>query len=65
MTPKIKTTKLSDSDELHSWQGEDGYYACYSGFYQGLISESEDVGPFDSREDAEAAVLDAYEEVNG
>jgi hypothetical protein len=36
---------------LHTWEGPDGFYFCYSGVNRdGLYSESEDVGPFESRE---------------
>lgn len=38
---------------LHTWEGKDGFYFCYSGINKdGLYSESEDVGPFEYRSDA-------------
>lgn len=49
---------------LHTWQGRDGFYYCYSGINRdGLYSESEDAGPFESREDARnAALADVWSE---
>lgn len=44
---------------LHTWEGADGFYFCFSGVNRdGLYSESEDVGPFESREDAIAAGME-------
>ena len=38
---------------LHTWEGADGFYFCFSGITRdGLYSESEDVGPFESRDEA-------------
>lgn len=43
---------------LHIWEGEDGYYFCYSGVNRdGMYSESEDVGSFLSRDDAREYAL--------
>lgn len=43
---------------LHTWEGVDGYYFCFSGVNRdGLYSESEDVGPFESRKDAREQAL--------
>lgn len=43
---------------LHTWEGKNGYYFCFSGVNRdGMYSESEDVGPFESREDAREYAL--------
>lgn len=50
---------------LHTWEGKDGYYYCFSGINRdGLYSESEDVGPFESREEASASAHEAMESMN-
>lgn len=47
---------------LHTWEGADGYYFCFSGTNRdGLYSEGEDVGPFESREDARTEALSEAE----
>jgi hypothetical protein len=50
---------------LHTWEGKDGYYYCFSGVNKdGLCSESEDVGPFESRKEASEAAHEAMESTN-
>ena len=41
---------------LHTWRSKTGWYYCFSGVNeQGLYSESEDCGPYPSREAAREA----------
>lgn len=48
---------------LHTWQGKDGYYYCFSSVRNdGIYSESEDVGPFEDRQDAIDAAMDTIED---
>lgn len=50
---------------LHTWEGKDGFYYCFSGTNkEGLYSESEDVGPHLSREDARENALESIDETN-
>jgi len=50
---------------LHTWEGRNGYYFCFSGINKdGLSSESEDVGPFESRKEASEAAHEAMESLN-
>lgn len=55
---EVETIKINDiwhkngSTEFHLWQDDDGWYSCRSGEYRGLYSESDDLGPFDTRQEA-------------
>jgi hypothetical protein len=51
-----------DGAEMVTFQQEDGWYGYQRGTKNGLFSEGEDQGPFDSREDAEAELRSQYEE---
>lgn len=47
---------------LHTWEGKDGFYYCFSGVNRdGLYSESEDIGPFESREQAHDVAMSDVE----
>jgi hypothetical protein len=49
------TSKYGQVD-FHIWQDDAGdWYSCRSGEYRGITSESDDLGPFDSK----AAAIDA------
>lgn len=67
MTNKIETINIKtifDEDgslDFHVWKAKDGWYSCRSGEYRGNYSESDDIGPFDSREDALQAQYNDYE----
>jgi hypothetical protein len=49
----IKSGESVRMSFLYTWQGEDGWYACVGGETRdGLYFEGEDMGPFESREEA-------------
>jgi hypothetical protein len=48
--------------EMVIWQDDDGWYGCLQGQYKGSWSESEDEGPFETREEAEQAMREYYAE---
>lgn len=64
---KVETEQREDINDgtqreswLHTWEGMDGWYYCFSGINRdGLYSESEDVGAFDSRDEARESALEA------
>ena len=37
---------------LHIWQDDNKWYSCRSSTINGIYSESDDLGPFDSRQEA-------------
>lgn len=48
---------------LHTWEGKDGFYFCFSNTTRdGLYFESEDIGPFESRDDARNEALASIED---
>lgn len=46
---------------FHLWQKVDGWYSCRSGEYQGNYSESDDLGPYPTREAALEAQQDDFD----
>jgi hypothetical protein len=53
----------TNGTEMVTWQEEDGkFYGCMQGIHEGDWFESEDDGPYDSREEAEAAQRSYYAE---
>ena len=50
----------TDGTEMVVWKKDDGWYGCLQGVYQGNGFESEDDGPYPSREEAEEAMRDYY-----
>ena len=45
--------------DFHVWQDDNGkWWSCRTGEFRGIASESDDLGPFDSRQEA----LDAQQE---
>lgn len=59
----VETIKHND-EEIHLWQGEEGWYSCRSGYTNGLYSESEDLGPYPTREEALEEQLIDIDEFN-
>jgi hypothetical protein len=51
-----------DGAEMVTFQQDDGWYGYQRGTKNGLFSEGEDQGPFNTREDAEAELRSQYEE---
>jgi hypothetical protein len=37
---------------FHIWQDDEGWWSCRSGEYRGITSESDDLGPFNTRQEA-------------
>jgi len=52
----------TDGTEMVVWKKDDGWYGCLQGVHEGNGFESEDDGPYPSREEAEAAMRDYYAE---
>lgn len=49
--------------DFHLWQdGEGDWYSCRSGEFNDVMSESEDLGPFDTRQEALDAQHDDFNE---
>lgn len=46
---------------FHIWQEDDGWYSCRSGEYRGTFSESDDLGPYSTREEALEAQQDDFD----
>lgn len=57
------TTSKIGSVDFHVWQDENGkWWSCRSGEYQGLYSESDDLGPYNTRSEALEAQQADFEE---
>lgn len=52
----------TDGTEMVVWKKSDGWYGCMRGIYKGNGFESEDDGPYPTREAAEATQRDYYAE---
>lgn len=68
MNGNVETINIRDefapggSVDFHLWQDESGkWFSCRSGIYQGLYSESDDLGPYNSRQEALTAQQDDLE----
>jgi hypothetical protein len=68
MNSNVETIQIRDefapagSVDFHLWQDEAGkWYSCRSGTYRGLYSESDDLGPYGSRQEALEAQRDDFE----
>lgn len=53
----------NDWQEIYAWESGDAWYACLRGCKNGLYSESEDSGPFDTAEEAVEDIRDWMEEM--
>jgi hypothetical protein len=38
--------------DFHAWQDDEGWWSCRTGEYRGISSESDDLGPFATRQEA-------------
>lgn len=54
-----------DGVELNVWEGDDGWYWCVSGVQDGLYSEGDDQGPFDTQEEAKEDGLSWWADLGG
>lgn len=61
---KYPMTSQYGKVDFHVWQEKDGWYSCRSGEYRGIASESDDLGPFDTREAALEAQQDDFDAFN-
>jgi hypothetical protein len=50
----------TDGTEMIVWKKSDGWYGCMRGIHKGLGFESDDDGPYPTREAAEEAQRDYY-----
>lgn len=52
-----------EGDEIASWQDKKGWYSCVQGIGPGgNWYESDDFGPFETRQEAEAAAREYYDD---
>lgn len=74
MSEQVKTKNVEainnrgTDNQLHVWHNDDpdfgrpGWYACFSGYHNGMYSESDNFGPFDTEAEAWEDIEIQYQE---